>query len=69
MPKRIVLAILVHCLIAPGTREVRGYVPVFIFLSFLRNKTNISLAIPILKLAEETPGKGGWKGCKNGKTG
>lgn len=69
MPKRIILAVLLHCPIAPVTREVQGYVPVFLFLSFLRNDTSISLAIPILKLADETSGKGGWKRCKNGKTG
>lgn len=54
MPKRIMLAILLHCLIVPVTEENQGYVPVFIFLSFLRNDTSISLAIPIRKLAEET---------------
>ena len=63
------LAILLHCLIVPVTEEIQGYIPVFIFLSFLRNDSSISLAILILKLAEETLGKGVWKGCKNGETG
>lgn len=49
--------------------EIQGYIPMFIILFFLRTDTSISPAIPILKLAEGTLGKEGWKGCKNGETG
>lgn len=59
MPRRIMLAISLHFLIVPVIEEIQGYIPVFIFLSFLRNDTSISLAIPIPKPVEETLGKGG----------
>jgi len=65
MPNRITLAILFHSWIVPITEEIQGYTLMFIFLSFLRNDSSISLAILTLKLTEETLGTG----CNSGENG